>query len=171
MLSGNGAEFINAVVAQICSKFGIIQTFTAAYHSASNGLVERANWKFLEVLRPIVNELFDNLEDWLPHVAASIISSVNDSTGKPPHYMLFGVEKRLHYDLLTSTPQPVYNIENYSQQQIHVFSKIHSTVREKLKATKAEKAMKQHKRATPVNIEQGDHVMIQRPEKKIEVFT
>ncbi len=76
------------------------------------------------------------------------------------------VEKRVHYDLLTSTPQPVYNIENYSQQQIHVFSKIHSSVREKLTATKAEKAMKQHKRAMPVNIKQGDHVMIQRPERK-----
>ncbi len=164
MLSDYGAEFRNAVVTQICSKFGILQTFTAAYHSASNGLVERANRKILEVLRPIVNDLFDNSEDWLPHVAASINSSVNDSTGKSPHYMLFGVEKRLHYDLLTSTSQPVYNIENSSQQQIHFFSKIHPSVREKLTATKAEKAMKQHKRATPVNIKQGDHVVIQCPE-------
>ncbi len=55
---------------------------------------------------------FDNSEDWLPHVAASIISSVNDFTGKSPHYMLFEVEKRLHYDLLTNTAQLVYNIEN-----------------------------------------------------------
>ncbi len=165
MLSDNGAEFRNAVVAQICQKFGITQTFTAVYHSASNGLVERANRKILEVLRPIVNDLLDNWEDWLPHIAAPINNSVNDSTGKSPHYILFGVEKRLYYDLLTSTPQPVYNIENYSQQQIHVFSKIHSTVREKLKATKAEKAMKQHKRATPVNIKQGD-VMIQHPERR-----
>ncbi len=113
-----------------------------------------------------MNDLPDNWEDWLPHVAASINSSVHDSTGKSPHYILFGVEKRLPYDLLTSTPQPVYNIENYSQQQIHVFSKIHSSVREKLKATKAEMAMKQHKRATPVNIKQGDHVMIQHPERR-----
>ncbi len=86
MLSDNGAELRNCVVAQFCSKFGIIQTFTAAYHSASNGLVERANRKILGVLRPIVNDLFDNSEDWLPHVAASMISSVNDSTGKS-HYM------------------------------------------------------------------------------------
>ncbi len=91
----------------------MIQTFTAAFHSASSGLIERANRKILEVLRPIMNYFFDNSEDWLPHVAASIISSVNDSTGKSPHYVLeYVVEKRLHYDLLTSTPQLVYNIEN-----------------------------------------------------------
>ncbi len=122
ILGDNGAEFRNAVVAEICSQFGITQTFTVAYHPASNGLVERANRKTLEVLRPIVNDLSDHWEDWLPHIAASINSSINDSTGKSPHYILFAVEKRLPYDLLTSTQQPVYNIEKYSQQQIHVFS-------------------------------------------------
>ncbi len=114
-----------AVVAEICSQFGISQTFTAAYHPASNGLVERANRKNLEVLRPIVNYLLDNWEDWLPLIAASISSTVNDSTGKSPHYVLFGVAKRLHYDLLTGFKQPVYNIDRYTQQQIQVFSKIH----------------------------------------------
>ncbi len=122
------ADFRNAVVAEIYSQFGISQTFTAAYHLASNGLVERANRKILEVLRPIVNELLDNWEDWLPHIAASINSSVNDSTGKSPHYILFGVDKRLPYDLLTSSKQPIYNIDSYAEQQLHVFSKIHSSV-------------------------------------------
>ncbi len=35
-----------------------------------------------------------------------------------------------------------------------------------MKATKAEMAIKQQKRATPVNIKLGDHVMIQHPERK-----
>ncbi len=94
ILSDNGAEFWNAVVSEICSQFGIKQTFTAAYHPLSSGLVERANRKILEVLHPIVNELLDNWDDWLPHVAASLSSSVNDSTGKSPHYIFFRVEKK-----------------------------------------------------------------------------
>ncbi len=76
VLSDNGAEFRNALVSKICSQFGIKQTITAAYHPASNGLVERANRKILEVLHPIVNELLNNWEDWLPHVAAPLNSSV-----------------------------------------------------------------------------------------------
>ncbi len=55
ILSDNGAEFQDAVVSEICSQFGIKQTFTAAYHPASNGFLEMANRKILEVLRPIVN--------------------------------------------------------------------------------------------------------------------
>ncbi len=63
ILSDNGAEFRNAVVSEIYSQFGIKQTFIVAYHPASNGLVERANRKILEVLRPIVNELLEKWED------------------------------------------------------------------------------------------------------------
>ncbi len=76
----------------------------------------------LEVLRPIVNELLDNWQDWLPHVAASLNSSVSDSTGKSQQYILHGVEKRLPYDLLRSTKQPVYNTDNYTQQTVECFA-------------------------------------------------
>ncbi len=60
MLSDNVAEFRNAVVAEICSQFFITQMFTAVYHPAANGLVERTNRTILEVLRPIVNGLLGN---------------------------------------------------------------------------------------------------------------
>ncbi len=121
------------MVAEICSQFEISQTFTIAYHPTSNGLVERVDRKKkLEVLRPIENDLLDSWEDWLLHIAKSISSSVNVSTGKSPHFILFGVEQRLTYDLLISSTQPVYNIDRYAQQRIHVFSKIHSSVRQEL---------------------------------------
>ncbi len=45
------------------------QCFTVTYHPASNSLVERANRKILEVLRPVVGELLETWEDWLPQVA------------------------------------------------------------------------------------------------------
>ncbi len=57
LLSDNGAEFRNKVLAEICTQFGITQTFTAAYHPTSNGLVERTSRKILEILRPIANLL------------------------------------------------------------------------------------------------------------------
>ncbi len=63
----------------------------------------RTNRKILEVLRPVVGELLETWEDWLPQVAASINSSVCAPTGQSPHYVLFGVDKRLPYELLSST--------------------------------------------------------------------
>ncbi len=110
LLSDNGAEFRNAMSTEICSQYNIKQTFTVAYHPESNELVERANRKILDALPPVVNNLQDNWEDWLPQVTACMNSSINESTGKSPHYIMYGVDKRLPYDLLASRRKAVYNI-------------------------------------------------------------
>ncbi len=99
-----------------------------------------------------MNGLHGNWEDWLPQIAASINCSVNDSTGKSPYFIMFGVEKRFPYDLLTSSIQPVYNVDTYAKQQIQVFSQIQSEERTSLKATKEEMTSKQHKGAVPVSL-------------------
>ncbi len=130
LLSDNGTEFRNQLLEKICKQLGIKQCFTVTYHPASNGLVERANRKILDVLRPVVSGLQHTWEDWLAYVAASINRRVCESTGQSPHYIIFGVEKRLPYDLLSSSQSRFYNIDDYAKCQLKVFSDIHSNVRE-----------------------------------------
>ncbi len=48
------------------------ETFSTAYHHASDGLVERTNRKILEILRPLAGKFHESGEDWFSHVAASI---------------------------------------------------------------------------------------------------
>ncbi len=166
LLSDNGAEFRNTLLEEISQQFEVKQCFTVTYHPASNGLVERANRKILEVLCPVVGELLENWEDWLPQVAASINSSVCASTGQSPHFILFGVGKRLPYELLSSTHSPVYNAEDYVKSHLRVFSDIHESVRSKLQATNTAMCETQHKRDTPVALQVGDFVMVQVPERE-----
>ncbi len=61
LLSDNGAEFRNTLLEEISQQFWVKQCFTVTYHPTSNGLVERANRKILEVLRPVVGELLETL--------------------------------------------------------------------------------------------------------------
>ncbi len=163
ILSDNGAEFRNQLLSDICSLYGIKQTFTVAYHPSSNGLVERANRNILDALSPVVCSLYDDWEDWLPHVKACINSCLCESTGKAPHYILYGGDKLLPYELLAKTLKPVYNIDNYWDQHLHISAKIQRKVRELLQASRAEMMAQQHKRATPINIRKGDTVMVQVP--------
>ena len=100
ILSDNGLGFRNSLLTELCVQFSIKQTFTVAYHPNSNGLVERANRKILEALRPVVGTLYEDWEDWIPQIGACINSSVCESTGKAPHYILYRVDKRLPYELL-----------------------------------------------------------------------
>ncbi len=136
LLSDNGAKFRNTLLEEISQQFGVKQCFTVTYHPASNGLVESANRKIREVLRPVVGELLETWEDWLPQVAASINSSVCASTGQSPYFILFGVDKRLPYELLSKTHSPVYNAKDYVKCNLKVFSSetVHA---DRLKPTKA----------------------------------
>lgn len=165
LLSDNGTEFRNEILQGICAQYNIKHTFTVAYHPSSNGLVERANRKILEALRPVVNSLHDDWEDWLPHIGACINSSMCESTGKSPHYILYGEDKNLPYELLASPQTPVYNVDDYVKQHMHVFKNIHANVRHRLQASRAEMMAQQHKRATPVTIQVGDTVKVRQPDR------
>ncbi len=101
LLSDNGTEFRNQLSEEICKQIGIKKCFTVSYHPASKGLKGHANRKILDVQRPVVSGLQHTWEDWLAYVAASINSRVCESTGQSPHYIIFGFEKRLPYDLLS----------------------------------------------------------------------
>ncbi len=137
-----------------------------AYHPASNGLVERANRKILDILRPIVTGRLGAWEDYLAQVAATINASVCESTGQSPHYIVFGCHKRLPYDLLSSRQPPVYNPEDYAKIQLQNFSQIHREVTEKLLSTSDSRTAKQHRCARPVSFSEGDSVMITTPERQ-----
>ncbi len=155
----------NEVIAEICSQFSIIQCVTAPYHPASNGLVERANRKILEALRHVTAGLEDTWEEWLPHVAASINSTYNSSIGETPHFVVFGVDKRLPYDVLLDHPRPLYNPDDYAKLQLSVFQKIHGAVHRRLTISQDAMLNRQHKKAQPVTIREGDLVFILDPER------
>ncbi len=168
-LSDNGSEFKNQVFQDICTQFHIQQTFITSHHPASNGLVERTKRKILEILRHLAGRFYETWEDWLSHVAASINGSINSSTGKTPHYILYGFDKRLPYDALVHSPVPLYSSDDYSKLQLHCFQTIHNSVREKLKASREEMLRKQHSQATPVTLKVGDSVMKRAPDRSCKL--
>ncbi len=110
----------------------------------------------MEILRHVAGQLHESWEDWLPHVAAPINGSVNSSTGKMPHYIVFGSEKRFPYDLV-SPCKPVYS-EDYSQSQLKALRIIHDEVRKSLRASRTEMLARQHCKATAISIAIGDTV-------------
>ncbi len=159
LFSDNGTEFKNQILQDICTQFNIKQAFITAHHPTTNGLVEITNRKILEILRHLAGKLHESWEDWLSHVAAFINGSINTSTGKTPHNILYGYDKRLPYDVLVHSSAPLHSLDDYSKLQLHCFKTIHDSVREKLKASREEMLYKKHAQATPVTIQVGDSVM------------
>ncbi len=169
LLRDNGTEFKNLILQDICNQFSLKQTFITAHHPTSNDLVERTNRKVLEILRPLAGKFQESWEDWLSHVAASINGSSNTSTGKTTHYIFYGFDKRLPYDVLVHSPVPLHSLDDYSKLQLHCFQPMNESVREKLKASREEMLHKQHAQATPVTIQVGDSVMKRAPDRSCKL--
>ncbi len=113
----------------------------------------------------MINSLLENWEDWIPQISACLNNSVTESTGKTPHYISYGIDKRLPYDFFSRPQRHVYDVDNYVEQQLHAFANIHYKNPEKLQASRVEMMAKQHKKATPVNIKKGYSVMVRLPDR------
>ncbi len=164
LLSDNVIEFKNQVLWDICAQFHIQQTFITSHNPASNGLIKCTNRKIFEILCHLAGHSHETWEDWLSHMAVSINGSVNPSMGKMPHYILYGFEKCLPYDVLVHYPVPLYSLDDYSKLELHCFQTIHNSVQEKLKASREEMLRKQCSQATPVHFDVDESVMKRAPD-------
>ncbi len=167
--SDTGTEFKNQVFRDICTQFHIQQTFITSHHPGSNGLIECINRKILEILCYLAGHLQETWEDWLSHVAASINGSVNSSTGKMPHYILYGFEKCLPYNVLVPSPVPLYSQDDYSKLQLHYFQTIHNSIQEKLKASREKMLHKQHSQHASVHFDVDDSVVKRAPDRSCKL--
>ncbi len=159
LLSDNGTEFKNQVLRDITLSFTLKRHLLHPTTLLPIASLKHTNEKILEILRHLAGYLQKTWEDWLSHFAVSINGSANSSTGKTPHYILYGFEKRLPYDVLVTSLVPLYSLDDYSKLQVHCFQTLHNSVREKFKASREEMIRKQHSQATPVRLDVGDSFM------------
>ena len=149
--------FNNVLLSAVCNTFNIKKCNIIPYSPQANGKVERANRRILDVLRYISNSasMWDEL---IPQVMCSLNSAIHSSINESPHFILFGMDKRLPYEFLTSTPSPLYCLDDYVKRRVTNFQRIHVSVRDQLAITQSDMLRKQHQRASSHEINVGDIV-------------
>ena len=89
-----GRNFESALLKEVCQLLGVVKTRTTPYHPQSDGLVERFNRTLLNLLSMAASE---NERDWdlhIPMVMMAYRTSVQESIGCTPLYLMFGRELR-----------------------------------------------------------------------------
>ena len=89
---------------EVCQLLGVSKTRTSPYHPQSDGFVERFNRTLLDLLSIAASE---NEHDWdlrLPLVMMAYRTSVQESTGCTPFYLMFGREICLPADVMFGLP-------------------------------------------------------------------
>ena len=154
ILSDNGPEFINGVMQQLCNIFQVKHIHILPYRPQSNGLTERLNRSILAIMKTLVPDNDHNWDDKVHSIQSSINSSYHATLGDIPHFVVYGRDKRLPYDLLNSTPQPLYT-DNYIPTMIRDKQEIFQAARAHLLKEKIEMNTAQHILARRKVIEPG----------------
>ena len=97
--SDQGRKFENKVMQEMCLLCGAHKTRTTPYHPESDGLVERFNRTLLMMLAMFAGENCDDWDDLLPAVMMAYRSSIHESTGYSPYWLMFGEECTLPMDV------------------------------------------------------------------------
>ena len=162
--SDRGTHFNNAVMAEVCEKFGIKQQLHVAWRPQSSGSIERAH-------RTLKNALFatcsEKLCDWteaLPFVTNAINSSYNSSIKASPREVIFGEKSTFRLPEVTGEQMRSSSQRSYGYNLRTIRERVHQLVTISAEATDREVENRNRRRQNPVEITLTDQVLLNRPQ-------
>ena len=99
-----GTNFESQHFANLLKKLEIDKTRTTAFHPQSNSVIERMNRTLLNMLAICIDEAQTSWSVKLPNVLMAFRSSVHESNGFTPHYLVFGHEISIPLVLMCRPP-------------------------------------------------------------------
>lgn len=124
-LSDRGPQFTSDVLKQLCSRWGIVQKLTTAYHPQTN-FTERVNRTIKVMISSYLEGEHNHWDHYLPELRYAINSAVQESTGYSPAELL------LHRRIIG----PVERILEPQQTSLRVLKDLQGIVQQNLSRAK-----------------------------------
>ncbi|GFX34620.1 transposon Tf2-11 polyprotein [Trichonephila clavipes] len=159
IISDNGTQFVSAVLQKIRFTLNIIQNLIPVYSPQSNP-VERKNRDLKPRLAILVGEDHSNWHTKLPVIRFTMNTTVCDTTGHTPTYLLFGRELRTIDDVGQDFKSVVHN-DNFVAEitpYLKRFATITEDIRERIETKQDQRKMQYDKNRRPVYYSPGDKV-------------
>jgi hypothetical protein len=94
IIADRGTNVSSPYCEQFYTEYGIKLKRTTAYHPRSNGVTENFN-KVLGHALAIFNQKHENWPELVPYIEFAYNTSVHQSTGFSPHYIVYGQQPRM----------------------------------------------------------------------------
>lgn len=102
LITDNGSQFVSRVLRKYLEEIGVRQQFTAPYCPQENP-TERVNRTIKTMMAQLTGNHHNRWDDHLPEITLAINTSISESTGYSPAYLVQGREPRLPKALYDET--------------------------------------------------------------------
>ena len=141
--SDQGRNFESKLFEHSMQLLEMDKTRTTPFHAQSNAVIERMNKTLQNMLAKCINEEQSNWSQQLPYVMMAYRSSVHESTGYTPQFLVFGQELSLPSDCMYPDPKEntmtdIHDFAHNKQQAIQrAFELVRRNLNEKQKRRNA----------------------------------
>ncbi|UYV68140.1 hypothetical protein LAZ67_5003163, partial [Cordylochernes scorpioides] len=168
LISDRGSQFTSNLMKEVMKMCKVKHCFTTSYHPQTNGLTERLNRTLINMISMYVNTDQKNWDEILPFVTHAYNTTIQETTGYSPFFLLFG---RKPMSLLDDDNMPIdNNMNDYDEYIENCLDKIARTRQVVINNTeKTQERMKRNydKKHNERIYEPGHLVAVWTPVRKI----
>lgn len=167
ILTDNGPQFISNSFQETCRALGIERKLTANYHPQTN-MTERVNRTLKPMIAIFAQQKPHSWDKEIQKLAMAIRTSINETTGETPAFMMFGRDPKIPLDLIVGDPKPgpppatveSLHIENYKRNLMHNLRCAYEMVKEHSEVEKISQKMKYDRHTSERQFNVGDLVWV-----------
>ena len=162
--SDQGRNFESRIFKELLRLLEIDKTRTTAFHPQSNSVIERMNRTLQNMLAKCVNEEQENWATQLPYVMMAYRSSIHESTGYSPQFLVQGRELTLPVDVMFPNPEkPSTSVDEFVQNRQKAFQRAFELVRANLNKNQKRRNALYNQRVHGPLYEDGQKVLLHSP--------
>ncbi|UYV73036.1 K02A2.6-like [Cordylochernes scorpioides] len=170
LISDRGSSFLSKLLTQVLKICNTIHKKTTSYHPQTNGQTERMNRTLTDMISMYIDEKHQNWDEILPFVTFAYNSSVQETTGYSPYFLIHGREPLTFLDSTFDWPEvppKPGDFDDYISNLLTIVeeSKKISMARTMARQDKSKHVYDKHRRE--VNFSPDDLVLIWTPIRKI----
>ena len=160
-----GRNFESKLFEQLMQLLELDKTRTTPFHAQSNAVIERMNRTLQNMLAKCVNEEQSNWSQQLPYVTMAYRSSVHESTGYTPQFLVSGQELSLPLDCMYHNPQEnaTTDIHELVHNKQQAFQRTFELVRRNLNQKQKRQNAIYNKKVHGSTYKEGQKVLLYHP--------
>lgn len=157
--SDRGTEFMSSTMTEVCNLLQIQKLNSTAYHHQTIGSLENAHKHLGAFLRIMCDKQPETWSYWLPFWCFSYNNTIHTSTKYAPYELVFGKPSKIPCRI-SSSIEPLYNVDNYSLELRYRMQVAYKDARENLLKTKMDRKSEYDKKVNTVTYKKDDQVLV-----------